>query len=145
MYKYISGSNCGEKNAKKVNLESTWFVHGLDKLWMNNYWWPTGHQYCVVTLDRATYGKVSMVSIVSSPDLPSIWPCRIRAADTVDTPIPGREWLTGHWYDLPNFHNMYLNVLLTPQSPEHYSLFSLWTLKKCRPEILKCVITARPR
>ncbi len=62
---------------------------------MNNDWWTTGQQCCVVTFDRATYGKVSMASIVSSPDLPSIWPRRIRAADTVDTPIPGRQRLTG--------------------------------------------------
>lgn len=66
---------------------------------MNNNWWPAGQQCCFVTLERATYGKVSMASIVSSPDPPSIWPRRIRAADTVDTPIPARQWLTtkGHW------------------------------------------------
>lgn len=49
----------------------------------------------IVTFDRATYGNVSMASMVSSPDRPSIWPRRIRAADTVDTPIPGRQLLIG--------------------------------------------------
>ncbi|KAG7253870.1 hypothetical protein CRUP_033939, partial [Coryphaenoides rupestris] len=39
---------------------------------------------------KAKPGKLSMASTVSSPDLPSICPFRIRAAVTVDTPIPAR-------------------------------------------------------
>lgn len=44
------------------------------------------------TSTQATYGKVSIANIVSSPDPPFIWPRRIRAADTVDTPIPENDW-----------------------------------------------------
>lgn len=40
------------------------------------------------TLDRATYGNVSMTRLVSSPVCPAIWPFIIRAAVTVGIPIP---------------------------------------------------------
>lgn len=41
------------------------------------------------TLDRATYGNVSMTRLVSSPVCPALWPFIIRAAVTVGIPIPG--------------------------------------------------------
>lgn len=40
--------------------------------WMTDELQAAGQRDCVVTFERATYGKVSMASIVSSPDPPSI-------------------------------------------------------------------------
>lgn len=41
-----------------------------------------------LTLERATKGNLSISSRVSSPELWCSWPLRIRAAVTVETPIP---------------------------------------------------------
>lgn len=41
-----------------------------------------------LTLERATKGNLSISSRVSSPELWCSWPLRMRAAVTVETPIP---------------------------------------------------------
>lgn len=41
-----------------------------------------------LTLERATKGNLSISSLLSSPGLLWSWPLRMRAAVTVETPIP---------------------------------------------------------